>query len=149
MEPQITRLDYSHADDIARLHSGLFSDGWDPKSVRDILSLPTSLALGARQDHSLCGFVLCQFTADEAEILSIGVAAAAQRKGIGALLLQALLLHLREQGAKQLMLEVADDNRPAIALYEAFDFMETGRRKNYYTSGRARPGDAVIMCRGL
>lgn len=72
------------------------------------------------------------FDGDVAQVMTIGVAPAAQRRGLGALLLTALLDHARELGAEAVLLEVRVDNEPAIALYERFGFTVLGRRRRYY-----------------
>jgi len=52
-------------------------------------------------------------------------------------------------GAEALFLEVADDNAPAIALYESAGFERVGRRRGYYAKGRRTPADAFVYRRAL
>ena len=72
------------------------------------------------------------FDGDTATVMTIGVAPAAQRQGLGALLLGALVDRSRALGADGLLLEVRVDNAPAIALYERSGFTVLGRRRRYY-----------------
>ena len=80
---------------------------------------------------------------DEAHIATIGVAGAAQGRGIGALLLDTLLAEadLRSQ---VVLLEVRADNDTAQALYRRRGFTEIGRRRGYYQPSGT---DAVVMKR--
>jgi ribosomal-protein-alanine N-acetyltransferase len=116
---------------------------------------PTGLALIAAQDASpaplrpLIGFVLARVAADEAEILSIAVAAEDQRRGLGHRLLDRAIGELRPRGATRLFLEVAADNVAAQALYAALHFAEIGRRCRYYARRGAPAVDALVLGRDL
>lgn len=130
------------AAEIARLHASLFSPAWSEESVRTLLEHPASTALiatvgGPRQ---CVGFVLAQLVADEAEILSIGVAREWQRKGIGRRLVEGLARAAVRAEAKTLFLEVAADNDAALELYRRAGFLGTGLRRGYY----ARPGGQAV-----
>jgi ribosomal-protein-alanine N-acetyltransferase len=50
-----------------------------------------------------------------------------------------------QAGADSMFLEVAVDNAPAIALYEAAGFAAVGRRPGYYDRGAAGRVDALIL----
>jgi ribosomal-protein-alanine N-acetyltransferase len=59
-------------------------------------------------------------------------------------LLQAAAAEAARRGARQLHLEVAEDNRGARAAYEAFGFVLAGRRRNYYRMPDGRALDALL-----
>lgn len=136
-----------HADDIARCHAGLFETPWDMASVQGLLSHPGSTALVARVGYppEVAGFILGQLAADEAEILSFGVAKDFQRHGIGKKLLDGLARAAKRAEAKRLFLEVADDNIPALVLYSRSGFKEVGRRKGYYERANGVKADALVL----
>lgn len=79
----------------------------------------------------------------EGEVHTIGVDPAAQRKGIGGALLDALLERADEFDAP-VFLEVRTDNDPALALYDTRGFSQVGVRKRYYQPSGA---DAYTMRR--
>ncbi|MFD5246347.1 ribosomal protein S18-alanine N-acetyltransferase [Amycolatopsis sp. NPDC058340] len=79
----------------------------------------------------------------EASIHTIGVAPEHQRKGIGTVLLKALLDRADELAAP-VFLEVRTDNDAAITLYERHGFERVGLRKRYYQPSGA---DAYTMAR--
>jgi ribosomal-protein-alanine N-acetyltransferase len=138
-----------HAQELARLHAGLFATPWDAASLNGLLSHPASTAFIARvgTPAQTVGFVLAQLAADEAEILTVGVDKAWQRRGIGRRLVEALCRAARKAEARSLYLEVAPDNTAALALYKGFGFTESGRRKSYYArpDGPAEDGLTLVL----
>lgn len=130
------------AQEIAALHARLFDPAWDEPAVRALLDHPASTAFVAFDGlgKSSPGFILGQLAADEAEILSLGVAPEWQRLGLGKRLIDGLARAVKRAEARRLFLEVAADNTAALALYRAAGFQETGRRKGYY---KRRDGTAV------
>ncbi|TDE02435.1 ribosomal-protein-alanine N-acetyltransferase [Jiangella asiatica] len=73
---------------------------------------------------------------DTADVLTIAVAASAQRSGIGTVLLDALSGEARRRGAAELLLEVRADNEPAQAFYQRHGFERIAVRRNYYAGRR-------------
>ncbi|NTW41877.1 MAG: GNAT family N-acetyltransferase [Cellulomonadaceae bacterium] len=72
------------------------------------------------------------FDGDVVQVMTIGVAPDAQRRGLGAELLDAVLGYARAVGAAAVLLEVRVDNAAAIALYERAGFTVLRRRRRYY-----------------
>ncbi len=134
------------AQDIVEVQKSLFDQPWNEDSVRNILADPGSCGLLAkvRLRHmgpaATAGFAISRTAADEAEILTIGVAAPFQRRGIGSRLAEGVVRASKAAGAKKLFLEVATDNTSALALYGSMGFKEIGRRASYYT----RPGGVKV-----
>ncbi len=92
---------------------------------------------------------LVSLAADEAELLEIGVAPAARGQGIGAGLLADAMDRAARLGARRMILEVAEDNRPARALYARAGFAEAGRRAAYYPRPGGARADALVLARPL
>jgi len=138
---------HEHAAEVARLHASLFEPGWDEASVARMLSHPGSIAMlaGAGMPRQIGAFAMAQVAADEAEILSIGVAVPWQRLGVATRLLDGLKRAAVRAGARQMFLEVAESNAPARALYAKGGFTETGRRQGYYARSGGGSEDALIM----
>lgn len=95
------------------------------------------------------GFVLGRAVADEAELLSMAVARARQRQGIGARLMAGFLAEALARGARTAFLEVAENNVAALALYRRAGFGEVGRRPGYYAEPDGRKTDALVLLRPL
>lgn len=129
------------AEEVAALHARLFDEPWDAPAIKSLLEHPasTSLIAVAGEPKTIKGFVIAQLAADEAEILSIAVAPDWQRAGLGTRLIEGLARASKRGEARQIFLEVAEDNTAARALYSKLGFSETGRRKGYYK----RPSGSV------
>lgn len=98
--------------------------------------------LVAEEDGAVAGYAgLAVTDPDEAWVQNIAVARGAQRRGVGRLLLEALLA---EAGKRKVLLEVAVDNAPAQRLYAGYDFEPVGIRRGYYQPSNT---DALVMMR--
>lgn len=84
------------------------------------------------------------FFGDESWILTLGVRRTAQGKGLGTLVLQALLAESDARGVSRCLLEVRVDNPVAQRLYQRHGFTRIGIRKGYYQPSNT---DAAVMQR--
>jgi ribosomal-protein-alanine N-acetyltransferase len=133
---------------IAKLHAELFSPAWSEESIQALLDHPASTAFTAMVGGApkVCvGFVMAQLAADEAEILSVGVTPAWQRKGVGRKLIEGVARAAQRAEAKKLFLEVAADNDAAMELYRRAGFLGTGLRRGYYQRSGGTAVDAVTL----
>ena len=92
---------------------------------------------------------MSRLVADEAEILSIAVAAAHRGRGIAGALLNLHLRRLAGLGARAVFLEVDAQNEPAQRLYRRAGFREVGRRPGYYPQGGNQAAAALVLRRDL
>lgn len=138
-------------DRLARLHAQCFpEDPWDARAFAELLAMPGAsghLIENSKENQPL-GVLLDIVAADEAEILTLGVAPAARRQGIAQALLDDLVERARQAGVRSLGLEVAADNRAARRLYERCRFSAVGERRDYYRRGNTSV-DALIFRRAL
>lgn len=125
------------AQALAALHAAAFAAPWDAQALARLLAQPGSIAVLAE----LQGFALLRVAADEAEILTLAVAPAARRRGIGSALVSQAAAKARDEGARTLFLEVAAINAAARALYARLGFAAAGRRRDYYGAGQ----DALLL----
>lgn len=127
-----------HAEALAVLHEAAFPDDpWPGSAFAALLDNPTTFGFL----DPAGGLVIARAVAGEAEILTIGVAPPARRRGLARALLAAALAAARARGAETVFLEVEADNAAAIALYRAAGFIAAGRRRDYYGAGR----DALLF----
>ena len=131
---------------IAELEKNCFSDPWSENSIASELNNPLSCWLVAVEGDSLAGYVGSQTVLDGSDMMNIAVAPAHRRKGIAEALVLALCEHLRDRSSVCLLLEVRASNAPAISLYEKLNFVQIGRRKNYYRNPKE---DALILRKEL
>lgn len=134
---------------LADLHGLCFAPlpetPWSASAFRTILGMPTTFALVACHDENEASALLViRWSGDEAEILTLCVAPGVRRSGVARSLLDVCFRHF---GAKtRIVLEVAVDNAPAIALYESVGFLAVGLRPDYY-AGQNRKVDALVYVR--
>jgi GNAT superfamily N-acetyltransferase len=96
-------------------------EGWS-KQLRE---LPTFVAV----HHGLdVGMVRCarDSRAGTAWLLSMWVGSEVRRQGVGSMLVDAVVHWARSNGMARLLLDVADHNAPAIALYATKGFVPNG-----------------------
>ena len=95
--------------------------------------------------NTLLGYFVAMKGVDEVHLLNITVAPAYQRQGWARVMLDALAIWAKGQGADWLWLEVRQSNERAIAVYEAYGFRRVGERKNYYPVSAQDREHAVVM----
>jgi len=115
---------------------------WSEEWYESIFTGSGRQAFVAESPEGLAGWVVAHAVSDDWEIENIVVREQQRRRGTGSALLQALIAQARNDGARRIMLEVRQSNAPARALYNRFHFVETGRRKDYYSSP---PEDAILL----
>ncbi len=136
---------------LARLHALCFpEEAWDSAALATILAMPGADGrVACAGSGEACGLVLDQCLGADAEILTLGVAPTRRRNGIARALLTDFFLRARAAGARRILLEVAADNEPGLALYHSLGFYRQGRRHGYYLRA-ARPAvDAWRLCLDL
>jgi ribosomal-protein-alanine N-acetyltransferase len=126
---------------MARLHAEAFDAPWSKEAL---CALIDSAGVQALADHERRGFILLRVAADDAEILTLAVGTADQRRGVGTGLVLAAREAAEQAGAHQLALETACDNTAALALYQGCGFKVVGRRRGYYQRERGAV-DAVVL----
>jgi ribosomal-protein-alanine N-acetyltransferase len=130
------------AQRCAELERALFDcdDPWSPEAFLEALAAGHHY-LSAREGGSLIGYTGLVRVGSEAEVHTLAVDPAHQRRGIGRALLRAILDHA--EGAT-VFLEVRTDNDSAIRLYRSEGFDVIGIRRGYY---RPSGADAFTMRR--
>ena len=126
-------------NEIANLHKLCFPN--KPWSASDFADLKKS---GCEIIASQNGFVVYRCVADEAEIITIGVAPTARRNGIGSAMLCIIEKNIKNQGVKKIFLEVASTNIAGQKLYENNGYKVVGIRSKYYDGI-----DAILMAKDL
>lgn len=138
----ILKMAESHVPQIAELEKLCFHDPWSISSIASEVNNRLSLWLVAAEDDQVIGYVGSQTVLGETDMMNIAVHPEYRKQGIATLLINDLVDKLKEQGSHSLMLEVRASNEPAISVYRKLDFMEVGRRKNYYRNPKE---DALIL----
>jgi len=132
------------APDMAGVHAQAFDTPWDENDFEDLLDGEGIFGFVVRGDDP-AGVLICRVAAGEAEVLTVGVAPWARRRGVGEALMTAAIGMARQAGAEAMFLEVDVDNAGAVALYERLGFVRAGLRKAYYDRGANGRADALVM----
>ena len=123
-----------------------FGVPWSEESWRAELEGDSRLVLVARRDAGdLVGVAGFQLVDDVADLHRIVVAPQQRRLGFARVMLVSGLRWAIAQGASRMLLEVEQDNAPAITLYRGYGFREVARRGDYYGPG----ADALVLERFL
>lgn len=142
--------DARHLPDI---HAEDFVRPWSEHEFASLLEQPPVFGFAAwrvgGRKAGPAGFVLARLAAGEGEILTVAVARAHRRRGLGRDLMEAVLRRLHAERAEALFLEVDETNAAALALYRRLGFREVARRPAYYDHPQARKTAALVMRRDL
>ncbi|TIC83289.1 GNAT family N-acetyltransferase [Nocardioides sp. GY 10113] len=137
---------------VALEDEGFGADSWSRNLVADGLGggVPTVSYLVADRSGpdgvpDVRAYAVVSVVGDDAELQRIVTAPAQRREGLARRLLDGVRDLAKGAGATRLLLEVREDNRPALALYLGEGFVEIARRPRYYRDGAT----AVILERHL
>jgi len=137
------------APKLAELHGASFHRGWGEGEFETMLTERNTLVHRLRCGRKIIGFAVSRMAADEAEILSIAVAAGYRGRGLSRDLLLTHLGHLAGHGVRVVFLEVEENNQPARKLYARAGFGIAGRRERYYQQPGGEQLNALLMRRDL
>lgn len=131
---------------MAQLHQQCFTTPrpWSKMEISDLLD-----QRGVFVVTCPAGFALGRVVVDEAELLTLAVDPDRRRAGWGARLLTEFELAASTRAAVDAFLEVAADNRAALALYASYAYAAVGRRRGYYRPASGRPVDALVLKKSL
>ena len=132
---------------LARLHAESFHRGWGEGEFESMLTERNTLVHRLRAGRRIIGFAVSRMAADEAEILSVAVAASHRGRGLSRNLLLTHLGYLAGHGVRTVFLEVEEHNQPARRLYERVGFGIAGRRERYYQQPDGEHLDALLIDR--
>ena len=138
----ISLMNESHVPQIAALERLCFNDPWSENSIASELDNKLSLWLVALEEDTVIGYVGSQTVLGWTDMMKVAVHPDYRRRGVGKAIIEELIRLLKEQGSECLTLEVRASNESAKALYFGLDFVEVGRRKNYYHNPKE---DALIL----
>lgn len=129
-------------DAIAGLEAECFgAEAWSPGSVTAEIGGETRRVIVEETDGVLRAYAALSVLGDVADLHRIAVRPTARRHGLARELLATLITHAADQAAARMLLEVADCNAPAVALYESFGFTTISRRPRYHADGT----DSLVM----
>ncbi|MBQ1072016.1 ribosomal protein S18-alanine N-acetyltransferase [Micromonospora sp. C31] len=146
MTVRLERFRWWHVDEVLPIEADLFgAEQWSAAMFWNELANGHFYLVVTGDDGTVLGYAgLAAAPPDEAWVQYVAVRRDAQRRGVGRLLLEALLAEADRLGARSVLLEVAADNAPAQRLYATYDFEPIGVRRGYYQPSNT---DALVMRR--
>ena len=103
--------------------------------IRSFFARPGAVALAAERAGRLDGFAIAERRGVRGHVITIDVAEAARRRGVGRHLFAELFARLEDAGAREIRLEVDVRNAGAIRFYESLGFDRTRVLHGYYGKG--------------
>ena len=128
--------------EMAELHRA------EPTGQRAWSETEFSAMLSARNAVSVrcdAGFAVGQVIVDEAELFLIMTKPEYRKQGVGHRILATFEQQAFQNAVRRIILEVADTNEAALALYSANGYQQIAVRKNYYTFPNGSHADAIVM----
>jgi GNAT superfamily N-acetyltransferase len=99
------------------------SESW----TSQVIELPTFVAVSDGVDVGMVRYAQDGTGAETGCLISMWVAPQVRRQGVGGALVDAVVAWARSRGATRLLLDVADANAPAVALYARKGFEPNGQ----------------------
>ncbi|WP_332777231.1 ribosomal protein S18-alanine N-acetyltransferase [Polaromonas sp.] len=152
LEAQFEAMTESWFEAVLRIEQSAYGHPWTQGNFNDSIKAGYQAQLllaGSGEQAELLGYFVAMKGVDEVHLLNITVAPAHQGQGWARVMLDALAIWARGQGAQWLWLEVRVSNTRAKAVYERYGFRHVGTRKNYYPAAASRREDAVVMSLAL
>ncbi|PSJ17053.1 ribosomal protein S18-alanine N-acetyltransferase [Nitrosomonas supralitoralis] len=139
----IRKMDLLDIDRIILIEREIFLFPWSPGNFADSIKAGYVCHV-LEQDDTLKGYGIMMMSPEESHILTLGIAADWQKKGLGKKLLKYFIEYSREQKVKSIFLDVRESNHGAAQLYKRMGFQHIATRKGYYPAMCGRE-DALVM----
>ena len=134
---------YPSAKEIMEMDFLCFTSPWNEKDYREMQKQPSfNNWLLKNLDVCALGMLVFQSIPPELEILRLGVHPDWRKQGLAGFMMTHLETHAKSDKIESIWLEVHEDNKSAISLYNKLAYKETYRRKNYF---RNPSGDALLF----
>ena len=130
-------------DDVLVIERASFQTPWSRAAFRyELTQNRVARCSVARRGRRLAGYLCLWEIGHEIHVTNLATHPDLRRRGIGRILLGAVLQDARGRGVDLAFLEVRPTNTEALGLYERFGFRVIGRRKGYYFDTGE---DALVM----
>jgi ribosomal-protein-alanine N-acetyltransferase len=133
----------SRLDAVVAIERRAYTHPWTRGNFADSLRSGYHAQMLVAGD-TVIGYYVAMLGVDEVHLLNITVDPACQGQGWGRIMLDALALWARAQGAQWLWLEVRTSNTRAQQVYDRYGYRRVGQRRNYYPAEHGRE-DAIVM----
>jgi ribosomal-protein-alanine N-acetyltransferase len=144
VEAQFEPLTEARVDAVVLVEEKAYSHPWTRGNFMDSVRAGYQAQL-LIAGTSLLGYFVAMKGVDEVHLLNLTVTPEHQGQGWGRVMLDALAIWSRSQGAQWLWLEVRASNERAQQIYTRHGYRRVGERKAYYPDAPGKREDAVVM----
>jgi [ribosomal protein S18]-alanine N-acetyltransferase len=146
-EVQFQALTADWLDRVLHIENAVYPHPWSRTNFEDSIQTGYQMQVLTTPDADILGYFIAMKGFEEVHLLNITVAEPYQRQGWARVMLEALAVWSRGQGAAWLWLEVRANNERALAVYKAQGFKLISVRQDYYPKGPKANGreDAIVM----
>jgi len=149
-EVQFQALTVDWLERVLQIENAVYPHPWSSANFVDSMATGYQMqVLTASGDagNEILGYFVAMKGFEEVHLLNITVPAERQRQGWARLMLDALAVWSRGQGANWLWLEVRAGNERALKVYKEHGFKLVSVRQDYYPKGPKANGreDAIVM----
>ena len=144
VEVRFEPMTRAQLDEVVALELAAYQHPWQLRHFEDCLDSGYQAQM-LRAGDVLLGYFVGMKGFEEVHLLNITVSPEHQRQGWARVMLDALALWARGQGAQWLWLEARAGNTRAIHVYKAHGFRSVGTRRQYYPAAGGQREDAVVM----
>ena len=148
-EPAVSEAEPRDAAAIAALHGASFRRGWSEQEVEGLLLDRHVIAHRALAGAQLAGFIMSRLVEDEAEILSVAVAAASAGRGLARRLLDLHLRRLAGLARAPCFWKSTNTTRRRFGFTSAPVFAKFRAAPNYYPEAAGKAAAALVLRRDL
>jgi len=141
---QLRQMTADDVDRVTAVEATAYSHPWTRGNFLDSLVSGHHAQVCTHGAAGIVAYSVVMPGVDEDHLLNLTVDRAHLRRGWGSYLLERVIHSAVLRGASGLWLEVRASNAAALALYDRFGFLQTGRRRDYYPAAKGRE-DAVLM----
>lgn len=133
----IRKMTIADIPQVLAIQQELAFQDWNERQFQAEInaSYALSVVYESETGNRLLGYAIFHLMGPDSELLSIATTRNAQRKGIGAALLDAGISSLDLKNGDKCFLEVRESNVNARKFYESHGFTQYGSRKKYYSDG--------------
>lgn len=146
-EVQFQVLTADWLDRVLAIENAVYPHPWSRANFEDSIQTGYQMQVLTSTDSDILGYFIAMKGFEEVHVLNITVSEPFQRQGWAKLMLDALAVWSRGQGAAWLWLEVRANNERALDVYKAQGFKLISVRQDYYPKGPKANGreDAIVM----
>jgi ribosomal-protein-alanine N-acetyltransferase len=136
MEIKVETASIRLLDSLYRIEEQCFDEeAFSKRQIAYLLTDYNTIALVAKANTDIAGFIIAQVEADEVEyghIVTLNVSENHRHRGVATRLLQEMGDLLKQRGISEIRLEVREDNHAAIKLYHKLGYQTMCKLERYY-----------------